>query len=44
MEYIFIPKDNVAEASVIPDIQIIGISSLSEAVSILTGEMPVATI
>ena len=38
MKYIFLPKDNVDEASVIPDIHIVWIDSLSEAVSFLTWE------
>lgn len=37
-KYIFLPISNVPEASVIPDVSIIGVQSLKEALSILTGE------
>lgn len=40
MKRIFLPKDNTLEASVIPDIDVIGIDSLSELIDILTGEKP----
>jgi magnesium chelatase family protein len=35
LKYIFLPIDNTLEASVIPDIQVIGIKSLSEMISYL---------
>lgn len=38
MRRIFVPVDNVPEASVIPDIDVIGVRNLSEAVGYLTGE------
>lgn len=37
MNRIFLPLDNALEASVIPDIDVIGITSLSEMVEILSG-------
>ncbi len=40
MKRIFVPLDNALEASVIPDIDVIGIASLSDMVDILTGDMP----
>jgi predicted ATPase with chaperone activity len=40
MERIFVPMDNALEASVIPDIDVIGIASLSDVVDILIGESP----
>jgi magnesium chelatase family protein len=41
MKRIFLPVDNTLEASVIPDIDVIGISCLSDLVGILTGDMPI---
>jgi magnesium chelatase family protein len=41
MKRIFVPVDNALEASVIPDIDVIGIASLSDAVDILTGDTPI---
>lgn len=38
MKRIFLPVDNTGEASVIPDVEVIGIEKLSEMVAILTGE------
>lgn len=35
--------DNALEASVIPDIDVIGIASLSDVVGILTGDTPIPT-
>ncbi len=40
MKRIFLPHDNTPEASVIPDIDVIGVHSLSEMIEILTGEKP----
>jgi len=40
MKRIFLPIDNTLEASVIPDIEIIGVKNLSDTVSILTGDVP----
>jgi predicted ATPase with chaperone activity len=40
MKRIFLPVDNTPEASVIPDIEVIGVATLSDAVDILTGESP----
>lgn len=40
MKQIFLPKANVPEASVIPDIDVIGIETLQDVVSMLTGEKP----
>ena len=40
MKRIFLPIDNTLEASVIPDIEIIGVKNLSDTVSILTGDLP----
>ncbi|MBC7504057.1 YifB family Mg chelatase-like AAA ATPase [Candidatus Gracilibacteria bacterium] len=41
MKRIFLPVDNALEASVIPDIDVIGIASLSDVVNILTGDTPI---
>jgi magnesium chelatase family protein len=41
MKLIFLPQDNALEASVIPDIAVIGIKSLSQVVDILTGDAPI---
>ena len=41
MKRIFVPMDNALEASVIPDIAVIGIASLSDVVDILTGDSPI---
>ncbi len=41
MKRIFLPVDNTLEASVIPDIDVIGISYLSEAIDMLTGDAPI---
>ncbi len=41
MKYIFLPRDNTPEASVIPDIEVIALDTLSDAVDILTGEKPI---
>lgn len=38
MKRIFLPLDNTGEASVIPDVEVIGIANLSNIVDILTGE------
>lgn len=38
MQRIFLPLDNTQEASVIPDIEVVGIKNLSEIVQILTKE------
>ena len=38
MRRIFLPVDNTQEASVIPDVEVIGIEKLSDIVDILTGE------
>jgi magnesium chelatase family protein len=40
MKRIFLPIDNTLEASVIPDIEIIGVKNLSDTVWILTGDIP----
>lgn len=40
MKRIFLPVDNTQEASVIPDVEVIGIAKLSDIVDILTGETP----
>ena len=40
MKQIFLPIDNTLEASVIPDIDVIGVANLSDMVDILTGETP----
>ena len=37
MKYIFLPEANVPEASVIPDIDVVAISSLRHVTEILTG-------
>lgn len=44
MKRVFLPVDNVPEASVIPDIDVIGVAKLSEAVSYLTGDATVSTV
>lgn len=41
MKRIFVPIDNALEASVIPDIDVIGVSRLSDVVDILTGDAPI---
>ncbi len=41
MKRIFLPVDNTLEASVIPDIDVIGVASLSDLVAILTGDTPI---
>jgi predicted ATPase with chaperone activity len=41
MKRIFLPQDNALEASVIPDIAVIGIKGLSQVVDILTGDTPI---
>jgi magnesium chelatase family protein len=41
MRRIFLPVDNTLEASVIPDIEVIWLATLSDAVDILTGEKPI---
>lgn len=41
MKRIFVPLDNALEASVIPDIDVIGVSRLSDVVDILTGDTPI---
>ena len=41
MKRIFLPIDNTLEASVIPDIDVIGISCLADVVNILTGDTPI---
>ena len=38
MKRIFLPLDNTQEASVIPDVEVIGIEKLSNIVDILTGD------
>lgn len=38
MKRIFLPVDNTLEASVIPDIEVIGIACLADAVNILSGD------
>jgi hypothetical protein len=38
MKRIFLPVDNTGEASVIPDVEVIGIEKLSDIVDILTGD------
>ena len=40
MKRIFLPIDNTLEASVIPDIDVIGVASLLDVVDILTGDTP----
>jgi predicted ATPase with chaperone activity len=40
MKQIFLPIDNTLEASVIPDIDVIGVANLSDMVDILTGDTP----
>ncbi len=40
MKRIFLPIDNTIEASVIPDIEVIGVSCLNDAIDILTGAVP----
>ncbi|MBX9809753.1 YifB family Mg chelatase-like AAA ATPase [Candidatus Gracilibacteria bacterium] len=46
MSRVFLPIDNALEASVIPDIDVIGINSLSEMIEILSGtkDIPIKTI
>lgn len=39
MKRIFLPIENVSEAAVIPNIDVIGVKNLSEAVAYLTGEI-----
>lgn len=41
MKRIFLPTVNIAEASVIPGIDIIGVTTLSELVEMLLGERPI---
>lgn len=41
MKRIFLPVDNTLEASVIPDIDVIGVSCLSDLIMVLTGEMQI---
>ena len=41
MKRIFLPIDNTLEASVIPDIDVIGIANLSDMIDILTGDIPI---
>ena len=41
MKRIFLPLANIPEASVIPDVDIIGVSSLSEVVEMLLGDRPI---
>lgn len=41
MKRIFLPVDNTPEASVIPDVDVIGVESLAQIVSILAGEEPI---
>lgn len=41
MRRIFLPVDNTLEASVIPDIEVIGVATLSDAVDMLTGDHPI---
>jgi predicted ATPase with chaperone activity len=43
MKRIFLPIDNTIEASVIPNIDVIGISCLNDAIDILTGDTPMPT-
>lgn len=43
MKRIFLPTDNTLEASVIPDIEVIGIKNLCEAIDMLTGDAPIPT-
>lgn len=40
MKYIFLPMANVREASVIPDVEVIGVESLRHLVDILIGNIP----
>lgn len=40
MKQVFIPQANVPEASVIPDIDVIGVETLKDVVDILTGTKP----
>lgn len=37
IKYVFLPKENLEEASLIPDVRLVGIETLSEAVDILLG-------
>lgn len=39
--YIFLPEENVREASVIPDIDVISVTSLHDVVEMLTGVKPI---
>ena len=41
MKRIFLPEANIFEASVIPDIDIISLSNLGDAMDILTGKKPI---
>ena len=41
MKRIFLPVDNTPEASVIPDIDVIGVTSLGEMIRILSDETPI---
>lgn len=41
MKRIFLPVDNTLEASVIPDIDVIGIATLSDMIDILSGDTPI---
>ncbi len=38
---VFLPMDNTEEASVIPDVDIVGIKNLQDCISMLTGEKPI---
>jgi magnesium chelatase family protein len=40
MRQVFLPKGNVPEASVIPDIDVIGVENIKDVVAMLTGERP----
>jgi magnesium chelatase family protein len=41
MERIFVPEDNLEEALIIPDIDVIGVKNLSDMIDYCTGEKPI---
>lgn len=43
VRYVFLPKENLEEASLIPGVHLVGIEKLSELVDILTGTSPLPT-
>ncbi len=41
MKRIFLPADNTLEASVIPDIDVISLTCLSDLIGVLKGDVPI---